>query len=321
MANQSLPCAVGIDIGGSSIKVGLVIDSGRLLHQRTLPIDRQDVQGLIKVVLEVIKQFQIAHQISSIGIASTGIVDSEQGVILQSTTIRDYDGTNWKSIVSRYYDLPVYVENDVNAAAWGEFKSTSLPSIGTMSLIAIGTGIGCGLIVDGKIWRGTGYAAGEIGYITINVDGPEYNGNVGCLEYYAAAPSIVNYVRERIDAGHESVIISLTHGDRDLISLPIIKQAEDKGDRLAREAFEFAGKMLGVGIVNLVNLFNPRMVILGGGVVDASETYTKAAKSLAMRRILRSACVGLEIVTAQLGNNAAVVGAGLLALDAVNGSM
>jgi glucokinase len=321
MANQPLLCAVGVDIGGSSVKAGIVTGAGSLLHQRSLPIDRRDPQGLIRTVLKVIKQFQTTYQISSIGIASTGIVDTNKGVILQSTAIKGYDGTNWKSILASYFDLPTCVENDVKAAVWGEFKSTGLPPNGTISLIAIGTGIGCGLIVDGKIWHGAGHAAGEIGYITINIDGPDYNGNVGCLEYYAAAPSIVNYVREKIDAGIESIITTITGGDQDLISIPIIKQAEDKGDRLAREAFEFAGRMLGVGIVNLVNLFNPHMVILGGGVVDASETYSKAAISLAMQRILRSACVGLEIVTARLGNNAAVVGVGLLALEAVKGSM
>jgi glucokinase len=315
MSKHPISHSIGIDIGGSSIKAGIVTSTGNLLDQLSVPTDRNDPQGLVRNVLEVVTQLQRKSSVSAIGIASTGIVDAEKGVILQSTTIKNYDGTNWKSIMENLFDLPVSLENDVKAAVWGEFKCRYLSCKSTVALIAVGTGIGCGIIVDGQIWRGAGFAAGEIGYLTINTDGPEYNGNVGCLEYYASASSIVRYVREKIAAGYDSLIIDMMDGNPERISIAIIKQAEDMGDVLARDAFIYAGEMLGVGVVNLVHLLNPAMVILGGGVVEASESYSKAAITLAMQRILRSSTIGLEIVKAQLGNKAAVVGAGLLALE------
>ena len=307
--------AIGVDIGGSSIKAGIVTSTGSILHQLSVPVSRTDAQTLIGDVLATIARLQHIASVDAIGIASTGVTDAEQGVVLQSTTIKDYDGTNWKDILVREYNLPVIVENDVKAAAWGEYKSVHLPANSTVSFIAVGTGIGCGLIVDGKIWHGTSFAAGEIGYITIDTNGPEYNGNVGCLEFYAAAPSIIRYVQEKVQCGYRGKLLELAHDNPHFIYLPLIREAEDMGDELAREAFKIAGEMLGVGIVNLVHLFNPNMVILGGGVVEASKTYLKAAISLAMRRILRSARIGLEITPAQLGNNAAIVGAGLLAIE------
>ncbi|TMC18561.1 MAG: ROK family protein [Chloroflexi bacterium] len=315
MDNNTELNAVGVDIGGSSIKVGIVTATGHILHQRILPLKRATAPVLIQEVLTAIASLRRIAPISAIGIASTGVTDAERGVILQSTSIRDYDGTNWKSILASKYDLPVIVENDVKAAAWGEFKEAYLPPDSTVALIAVGTGIGCGIIIDGKIWRGSGFAAGEIGHITINAHGPQYHGNVGCLEYYASAPSIVMYVRERIQAHSKSIIPALVNGDLNRLSLPLIKQAEDMGDQLAKEAFREAGEMLGIGIVNVVHLLNPDIVILGGGVVEASTTYVDAAISLAMRRILSSARNGLTIKRARLGNQAALVGAGLLAVE------
>lgn len=256
---------------------------------------------------------QRRYPLAAIGRATTGIVDSTQGTIVQSTTIQGYDGTNWKEQIARVCPLPVHVENDSRAATWGEFCLAGYAEDATVSLITIGSGIGCGFILAGHLWGGASGASGEMGYMTVQADGPEYHGNVGCLEAYASAPGIVAYVQTHLQAGRTSKI-----SDATALTFRCIAQLAEEQDELALEAVRYAAEMLGVGIVNLVHLFNPHAVILGGGVVEASPLYVQVATQIAMQRLLVASRVGLTITTAQLGNRAAIVGAGLLALKQRN---
>ena len=310
-----MPNAIGFDLGGNSIKVGVVTPGGELLEERSLPTQIGDATLVVADVLKMIARLRAEHDIAAVGLASTGVIDSMRGMVLQSNTIKNYKGTDWQHLISQAHPLPVAVENDVNAAAWGEFKQTHRPAHTTSALIAIGTGIGCGLIIDGKIWPGASFAAGELSYMTLEVNGPFYDGMHGPAQLYVSDPGIVAYVRNQLTLYRQSVIRELTEHDLNRVSIAVIAQAEQQNDELALEAFTFAGQRLGATLVNFVHVLNPHFIILGGGLVDASPTFVHAAKNFAHRYMLEAAQSKLQITTAQLGNKAAVIGSALLALD------
>jgi glucokinase len=307
--------AIGFDLGGNSIKVGVVTSVGELLAERSLPTQVNDAALVVADVLEMIGRLRTEYDIAAVGLASTGVIDSVRGVVLQSNTIKNYKGTDWAQLIGQSHSLPLAVENDVNAAAWGEFKQTHRPAQTTSALIAIGTGIGCGIIIDGKIWPGASFAAGELSYMTLEVNGPFYDGMHGPAQLYASDPGIVAYVRNQLTLYRQSIIRELTDHDLNRVSIAVIAQAEQQDDELALEAFTFAGQRLGATVVNFVHVLNPHLIILGGGLVDASPTFVQAAKDFAHRYMLEAAQSELQITTAQLGNKAAVIGSALLALD------
>ncbi len=307
---------IGIDIGGSSIKAGLVSTSGELRNEFSIATEKENIEKLQSDVVQIIKKLSSdKFEISGIGIATTGIVDNKEGRILESTAIKNYNGMNWREFLSGYTPLNVVVENDVKSAAWGEYKYTNLSNADTIALIAIGTGIGCGIVINGSVYHGSTFAAGEIGYISIDFNGPPYLNNYGCLELYASATSIVSFIKNSIEKSGGAEMLKVVHGDINSITVKEISQAEKLGNPLAIEAFSKAGEALGVGIVNLVHVLNPNAVILGGGVVDASNVFTNKAIEIAQQRILKTSQKNLEIRKAQLGNHAATIGAGLLAWE------
>jgi len=314
--------AIGIDIGGSFIKAGLVSTKGELLRKLSIKT-RQDVNTIVQTVRHLVGQLELEApqfdiQVKSVGIGSCGVVDSCSGVILQSVAIPGYDGTGLKALLEDHLAYPFVVENDVNAAAWAELQVRDSLEIADFLHVAVGTGIGCGVILERRIWHGSSYCAGEIGHITVDRNGPMCScGNIGCLELYASTAGVINYAVEAIKGGRASIISQLVADDLQKVTIPIIAEAEKAGDEVATQAFANAGRNCGIGLTTLANLFDPQVISVGGGIVDASSTFFREAKRFVEKRALMPVRANLIIDLGRLGRAAGVIGAALLSLEEI----
>jgi glucokinase len=302
--------SIGVDIGGSFVKAGIVTPDGQVLFQAE-PIPTVDGPGVVEGVRRMIGLLiDGANRPAGIGISSCGIVDTRQGLILDSVSVADYAGTRWPEVLGGF-GLPVRVENDARASAWAEFQLREDRAVTDWIHLPLGTSIGSGIIVDGRLWSGRGYSAGEIGHITVEAGGPVCPcGNIGCLELYVSNESVLKYVAGELANGR----LSSLNGSAGL-DLQRLSEAELAGDALAHEAFERMGRYLGVGLTTMVNLFNPSVVTIGGGTSQASGTILEAARRYVGGHALPSARNKLEILPGRLGNSAGFIGAALL-LDA-----
>lgn len=311
--------AVGIDIGGSFIKSGLVSPAGLILYETKAEETPPEGNGVVEVVRRVIDEMidkapaLDLSPIQAIGISSCGVVDSVQETVLESVAISNYNGTAWAKQLGDL-DYPLAVENDARSAAWAEFQIRKNREITDFIHVTVGTGVGCGIILGGQIFRGSTYSACEIGHVTINSGGPVGAcGNVGCLELYLCSRAIVQYILDAIQDGRTSETFRTSGPDLRKIDVRTISEAEQLGDSVAHEAFQEAGRYLGIGLTTLVNLFNPQAISVGGGVIEASHTVLEVARDVVYSRVLLSARRYLVVEKGELGNKAGVVGAALLA--------
>lgn len=299
---------IGVDVGGSFVKAGIVSPAGEVLFQAE-PLPTVDGRSVVETVRGRVAEL-LARQPAprGIGVSSCGIVDSVRGVVVESVSVPGYAGVNWLEQLGGF-GIPVRVENDARAAAWAEFQLRDDREVRDWIHLPIGTSIGGGLVLDGQLWRGQGFSAGEVGHITVSAEGRVCAcGNVGCLELFVSKGSVLQYVADELANGRSSVLRGV--GDLDLQAL---SQAEQQGDALAHAAFARMGRYLGVGLTTLAHLFNPSVITLGGGVAMASETILETARAYVAAHALRSARAGLRIEPGRLGNRAGFVGAALLA--------
>lgn len=297
---------IGVDVGGSFVKAGIVSPTGEVLFQAG-SIPTGDGVSVVEAVRGLVAEL-IGREANprGVGISSCGVVDSARGVVMESVSIPGYGGTDWAAQL-RAFGLPVRVENDARAAAWAEFQLRDDKTIMDWIHLPIGTSIGGGIILDGQLWRGHRFSAGEIGHITVAADGPVCScGNVGCLELFVSKGSVVQFVQSELARGRNSV---MQGEDVDLLA---ISQAEHLGDALACEAFVRMGRYLGVGLTTMVNLFNPPVITVGGGTILASEMILNTARAYVQAHALPSARVDLQILPGKLDNQAGFVGAALL---------
>jgi glucokinase len=304
---------LGIDIGGSFIKSGLVATDGRVQKQFP-PVPTGTGEEVRKTVLEIAKKRINQHPFRAVGISTCGVVNPGSGEVLENTTIAGYAGTDWKRVLAPL-GVPVAVENDARAAAWAEFCLRKNRRIQEWMHLPLGTSISSGIIIQGKIWYGSSFSAGEIGHITAKTDGPVCScGNIGCLEGLVSRRMAARYLLDEISKGVPSLHFNLEM-DPDAITIHQISAAEKAGDQAAAGAFRQLGKYLGVGLTTAANLINPPVITVGGGILEASDTILATAREYVWRHALQSARKNLEIRKGQLGNRAGFTGAALLAAD------
>ena len=305
MANR-----IGVDIGGSFVKAGIVSPVGGVIYQAD-PVPTIDGPGVVRDVRALVRRMLVKEpRAVSIGISSCGIVDPQAGLVLDSVSVPGYTGTRWPEQLGEF-GLAVRVENDARAAAWAEYQLREDRAVTDWIHLPLGTSIGSGIIVDGKLWRGRSFSAGEIGHITVEAGGPVCScGNIGCLELYVSNESVLSFVAAAIAGGRASRL----NGSQSL-DLQLLSEAEQDGDALAHEAFERMGRYLGTGMTTLVNLFNPAVITVGGGTVQASATILKVAQAYVEAHALGAAKQKLNILPGKLGNHAGFVGAALLSKE------
>jgi glucokinase len=311
--------AVGVDFGGTKIAAGVVnIETGRLVgtgRKKTRAAQEQDdiVKRISAVIDEALADAGVnAKDIRGIGIGAAGMVNRQKGILLIGPNL----GLNDLALagpLSEHFDVPCVLGNDAEVATLGELHFGAGRNCHHFVCIFIGTGIGSGIIYDGKPYFGASATAGEIGHIMIQPDGKECGcGLYGCLEAHASRTAITKSILAELQRGADSVVRDRIDPARGSLRSKALAHAIESGDELVIAAVTQAAKYCGLGLATIINFYNPERIILGGGVIEAIDLYFEVAKKEARQRCIRPASRKLDIVKAELGDYAGIIGAALL---------
>lgn len=298
---------VGMDLGGTNLRVaGVSADGGLVALHREQTAAREGPEPVIERIVAAIGR--MVHQVTGSGgsvlgvvLGAPGIINGRTGTVVASPNLPGWHDVPLRDRVAEAIGLPVLLENDANAAAYGEYWRGAGAGCGSMVLLTLGTGVGGGLVLGGELWRGADGMAGEIGHITVDPGGRTCRcGNAGCLETYASATGIVDSYRE-------------LSGVQEAVSAEEVSRRAHEGDANARQTYREAGRSLGIAFAALVNLLNPERLVIGGGVLPAWELFIPAAEQELRRRAFTAPASRVRIAPASLGDLAGVIGAaGLL---------
>ena len=301
---------IGVALSGSHARAALVDSSGQILERRDAEIS---LENLVEQVAKISRDLSSNSKVDAIGIAIPGLVNRQTDRVI-SSRFTSTVGENLHSEFTHATGVRVEIENDANAAAYGEFKVGAGAGCRDMFYMMIGEGIGGAIILDGKLWTGSSGFAGEVGHITIDTEGLEcICGNTGCLETVASAPSIVRRARERLNRDSTSSLSRL--GLKRNFTADDVAHQANEGDDFALMMIERTGKYIGTGVASVINLLNIERIVLGGGVMDAGQLILNPIIQEAKRRAFLSCFEATQIVAAKLGTDAVPVGAALLARD------
>lgn len=310
----------GIDIGGTNIKFGLVDDQGKVLYKEQRPtVAEKGADALLHLVANIGERLLLhaaeeEHDVRWLGVGTPGTVDFKTGqVVGLSPNIPGWQGTPLGEFLRERLNLPVWVDNDVNCVALAEHRFGAGIGYDSIVCVAVGTGVGGGVIINGRLWRGATFAAGEFGHMAISLNGPVCGcGQTGCIEAYCASPAIIERARKKLEGGLTPVFEDVTNGDEEGLTIKKIFAAARKKDKIAIEVVEETARYLATGLAGVVNLLNPSLVVIGGGVADGGAGFVETVAAEVKKRAFESATAGLRVVKATLGNQAGFIGAGIL---------
>ncbi len=315
---------LGIDIGGTNLVVGSVAEDGSAVvataseptHSEAGATDVVDrLVGLAERTIETTRRESPGAEILGVGVGAPGPLDTKRGIVLLTPNL-GWVNMPLRQLIHDRLGLPAALDNDANCAVLGEWWVGAARGARHAIGITIGTGIGGGLIIDGRLYHGASDVAGEIGHTTIDTEGRRCKcGNYGCLEAYASGPNIALRAVEELEAGAESRLRSLVDGDLRKITAQTVYQAAADGDELALEVVNDTAKVLGVGIGNLLNVFNPEVVVVCGGVTLAGDHLFEPLRREVARRAFKPAVAACRIVPGELAGTAGVYGAAKVFLD------
>jgi len=293
---------IGIDIGGTYIKSCFIDEKGNIKNEHNEPTPK-DLKSLQRKISEIYLIHSKIKKPLGVGIGIAGFIDMREWVLRRSPNMRFLDGINLMDFFKEAIDIPFTIDNDANMAAWGEYRKGAGIGVKNMVHITLGTGVGSGIIIEGNLFHGSSGFGAEFGHTVVNPDGLPCNcGGRGCVETEASASKIVrNYLK-------------LTGKNEDITSEDVYKLAK-KGDTNAVEAFRIAGYYLGIGLSNLINLLNPEIIVLGGGVISAGDFIMKPVMEEIEKRAIRFSLENVKIVPALLGNKAGMLGSALWAME------
>jgi len=309
--------ALGVDMGGTGIKLGLVDAQGKLL--KTLRFSTPTKSDPIQVVSLIVEHVQTMLEligrstITGIGIGCAGDIDPKAGVVRISPNLH-WKQVPLKSLLSRRLKYPIHVENDANAAAWAAYVVEARRKIPNLLCITVGTGIGGGLVINDRLYRGTTGSAGEIGHMTLFPEGPPCScGNQGCVERYVGARAMAAEARRAMESGEKTLIHKLVGGEPSLITPLIVEQAARQKDRLALYLWEQTGERLGISLASVVNILNPQWIVLAGGLSRAGRLLVDPLRRTILKRSFPTPARAVTLVISKLDQDLGIVGAGLLA--------
>jgi glucokinase len=298
---------LGIDIGGTNIKMGAVASDGTVVARGL--IETRPTEGAAPAFVRIHEAARTLAPggINGVGIGCAGLVDEQRGVLASSPNLKGWEGARLAPLAARHFSVPVVIQNDANCAAYGESMARGTQGR-NLVLITLGTGVGGGIVVDGRLVRGVIGFGGEIGHMTVDPDGPRCHcGRKGCLEAFVGSYAIkrtAHRLRPR------------THGGPRLTAWRIFLAAR-QGEPWARETVRIAGEHLGIGIAILLNTLNPGLVLIGGGVANGFDQLAPHMRRTLRRYAFAEAIGAARIELARLGNDAGIVGSAMLARDTI----
>jgi len=357
VANQeSLPPVLGVDIGGTRLRAA-VLQGTHLLSRVSIstgedPVPDRVIPRVFKIMQQALEAAQVTiDAIKGIGVATPGPLDNRTGVMYSPPNLPSWEHLRLRDIFQQHYQpdqLPIYVENDANTAALGEYLFGAGRGCKDMVYLTVSTGIGGGVILNGRLFEGASGTAGELGHMSIDWQGERCPcGNRGCLEYYASGTAIARTANATIAAGHGAELLAFVDtmqehptaipdraalpGVQDTRTEPLLEsgdlagaadlphvnartvaRAAEAGVPLARQIITQAGEALGAGLVNIIHIFNPERVILGGGVTRMGDMLMEPALRMVQERVMKAPYEAVHINLAELGENVGLIGAGAL---------
>ncbi len=320
-ANSKAEYVVGVDLGGTKILSGVFDHS--LDCVGTAKLSTKSQRGVDNVVERIARCAQDAvdeadltfKQIAGIGVGAPGAVDFGAGTVIFAPNLEGWKDIPLKKELEKALGVPVFVENDCNISALGVYVAELKSKPRSMVGIFVGTGIGGGLIIDGEPYSGHGHTAGEVGHMVLEVSGPKCGcGNKGCFEALASRTAIFQQIKAGVKDGQKTLLTEMLGDDLADLRSGDLRKAIRRGDKFVDRIIEGASEYIGIATANLINILNPEVVVLGGGVIEAlsdemMSVIIETAKDYAMPGSLK----GVEIIASKLGDNAGITGAAVLA--------
>lgn len=301
---------LGLDIGATNLKYGVVCSRGEIHHRGSEPVQASSAEQLQQQCGEIVKRTVAVERFASVrgvGIGVPGFINHHSGIMTRNPNIPSLNGSNLHQLFKGTLGLPAVIENDANAAAWGEFIRRSNPPR-LLLFLTLGSGIGGGIVWNGSLWRGIDGFAAEFGHTRVSSSLRLCGcGRRGCIEAEFSTTALLAKLREALEAGAESSLGPESRG-ADLINAAL------EGDKLASCLFREGAELLGVTIANLINCFNPDIVVLGGGVTAGADVFWKPMIDAVASRAIEKALEGCSIEISKLGNDAGLIGAAGLAM-------
>ena len=314
-------CVIGVDLGGTKLLAGAVDPELNVHHRATRPARGADHHAVIDTVVSAVAEVRDAIEgasgsVRAVGIGIPCLIDQTRGIAVMSTHL-PLAGVPFRALVAERIGLPVLVDNDANAAMLAEWRFGAARAASDAALLTIGTGIGGGLVAGGVLQRGSQGAGAELGHMVVQADGPRCNGNCpnrGCLEAMVSGSALAREARRIARERPSSGLGQALAAGRE-ISGPLVTELAHDGDAAAIDALAGIGRWIGVGVENLVNMLNPDVVVIGGGVIAAGELLLEPARAVVAERALSPSKEHVRIVPARFGAESGMLGAAVLALD------
>jgi glucokinase len=311
---------IGIDLGGTAIKGGLVDADGRIVSEKSVPTGASEPAGhtlgeMAKLIQSLAEAARGRGTVAGAGIGAAGQVDHEKGVFIEGPNM-----PNWKNVpvagdMRKASGLPVVLDNDAHVAALGEYACGAGGGAAAMLMVTLGTGVGGGIVLDGRLYRGKDNTAGEFGHTTIQHDGPVCAcGRRGCVEAFIGTQGILRRTREKLALDRSSSLHRVRSNEMEPRH---VGEAAEQGDAAARAVLRDIGEFLGTALANIVNLLNIERAVIGGGVSNAGEWILESARERLAKDALKVPRGTVHVVRASLGNSAGIVGAAKLAMEGV----
>lgn len=308
---------IGIDLGGTNIVAGLVNDNNQLIAKVSTPTLRERetseiIGDIARITNELLKKHDLTiKDINSLGIGSPGSCDDKNGVVVYSNNLR-FDNLEIRKELQKYFDIDVRLANDADAAALGEYYAGAGEQANPFIAITLGTGVGSGIVLDGKLLTGKHFAAAELGHMSISSNGEKCTcGKKGCFEAYCSASAIIREINKAVKSNKETILKNTVHNDFSHTNAKMVFEAAEKGDVVAKEIVSTYYDRLAEGIGNIVCIFDPEVIAIGGGIsAQGDKLLAEIDKRLA--DYVYGGKVRVKVKIANLGNDAGVIGAALI---------
>ena len=322
MAENPEDLVLGIDLGGTKILAAVINAEGKMLsrdHSITPASEGQEavVSSILESTGRALNKAGITTaDLAAIGLGAPGLSNPETGILFTSPNLPGWHDVPLRDIIQKELGKETFLINDANAAAIGELHFGAGRDARNFIYITVSTGIGSGIIIDGNIYTGSTGTAGELGHMVIDGEGPPCNcGNRGCLETLASGTALAREARRRIKEGSKTSILEYASGDLEKVNAEVIHQAAQAGDNLAEELIARTAYYLGIGLANLVNIFNPEVIVIGGGLSNIGDRLLEPAFEEAGRRAFKPPYRAVRFARAELGRNSGVLGAAIFARE------